>query len=239
MAIPSPKSTKSNPTLPDHSLSYSLFYRYAAFILFAKEVDTPSYDEIQELYLTPAGKSYKDEFRTFANHWKSSCRKATSEDLEFIFSSIKEQQPQSTVAAVRSATIKRSGTVAKTLRAPIDGLSRSSDRDKERADQEGKAPVANAFSDIVGTIVTRVVKEQSFIMEFLSLRSTEGSGRSFEEFVALGDNDNWKSMLGEKRPPELDKSLSSAISRAMGALFSWLPDELSTVIEWCRAMDPL
>ena len=166
MAIPSTKST-TQPAFRDHSSSYSYFYRYAAFTLFAKEVDVESYADIQRLYLSPASRTYKEDFQAFVTHLKQSGRKAISEDLEFIFSLIKE--PQSTVSAVRSATIKRTGTVAKTLRSPmLDGSSRA-DKEKERAEQEGKLPVSEIFDDIVSSMVLAVTREETFILDFRRL----------------------------------------------------------------------
>src|SRR5271169_4679756 len=123
MSIPSSKS-KSKAIFPDHSTAYSFFYRYTSFVLFAKEVDRESYTSIQQLYLSPAAKLYNENFRAFVTQWKSSGRKAITDDLELIFSMVKE--PQSTVSAVRSASIKRAGSVAKTLRSPMaDGASRA------------------------------------------------------------------------------------------------------------------
>src|SRR6266496_53465 len=151
MSILSSKS-KSKAIFPDHSTAYSYFYRYAGFILFAKEVDLESYTDIRQLYLSPANRSYKEDFRAFVSQCKSSGRKATSDDLELIFSNVKE--PQSTVSAVRSASIKRAGTVAKTLasRSPIaDGLSRA-ERDRERNEQEGKLLVGEIFSEILAVV---------------------------------------------------------------------------------------
>src|SRR5271155_2989183 len=104
MSIPSSKS-KSKAVFPDHSTSYSYFYRYAGFVLFAKEVDDDSYTDIRQLYLTPAGRSYKEDFRNFVSQWKTSGRRATSDELELIFSMVKDSQ--STASAVRSASIKR------------------------------------------------------------------------------------------------------------------------------------
>jgi exocyst complex component 1 len=238
MSIPSSKSkSKSKAIFPDHSTAYSYFYRYAGFILFAKEVDLESYTDIRQLYLSPASRSYKEDFRTFVSQWKSSARKAISDDLELIFSNVKE--PQSTVSAVRSASIKRAGTVAKTLasRSPItDGLSRA-ERDRERSEQEGKLPVGEVFSEILSVVIPAFVKEQSFIMVFLHLSP---SGKSFEEFVRPGvDKTSWMRDLDKKRSPELDKNAAKEVMAAMEQLLSWLPDELSSIVEWCRTLDAL
>jgi exocyst complex component 1 len=239
MAIPSAKKSKSKPIFPDHTTSYSYFYRYAGFILFAKEVDRTSYQEIRQLYLTPAGKSYKDDFRIFVSQLKSFGRKATSDDLELIFSMVKETQ--STVSAVRSATIKRTGTVAKSLRASpiVDSLSRA-DRDKERNEQEGKQPVGDIFHEILAAIVPAAVKEQSFVMNFLHLsRSAVSGNKSFEEFVSLADKTGWMRSLESRRPPELDKSAAKETHDVMEDLLAWLPDEIASTIEWCRTLDAL
>jgi hypothetical protein len=37
----------------------------------------------------------------------------------------------------------------------------------------------------------------------------------------------------------LDKNASKDVMDAMEALLSWLPDELTLLVEWCRNMDAL
>src|SRR5579859_5162512 len=238
MAIPSAKKSKSKPSFPDHTTSYSYFYRYAGFILFAKEVNQELYKDIQELYLSPASKSYKEDFQSYVSQCKSFGRKATADDLEFIFSMVKE--PQSTVSAVRSATIKRTGTVAKTLRSPlIDGIGRS-EKDREAKEQEGKIPVGEIFQEIVSAIVQATVQEQSFVMEFLHLSPAASSGKgSYEDFVATGDKTSWQKSLNTKRPADLNKNSAKDTMHVMEQLLFWLPEELSSVTEWCRTSDAL
>lgn len=236
MSIPSSKS-KSNPSFPDHSTAYSYFYRYAGFILFAKEVDLQSYTDIQQLYLSPANRSYKEDFRAFVSQWKPSARKAISDDLELIFSNVKESQ--SSASTVRSASIKRAGSVAKTFasRSPIgDGLSRA-ERDRERNEQEGKLPVGEVFSEILSVVIPAFVKEQYFIVEFLHLSPR---GKSFEKLISVGVDKTCRLQnLDKKRSPELDKNAAKEIMSAMEQLLSWLPDELSSIVEWCRTLDAL
>ena len=238
MDIPSARKTKGKPVFPDHTTSYSYFYRYAAFILFAKEVDHESYLDIRQLYCAPAAKSYREDFRSFVAQWKALGRKATSEDLDFIFSLVKE--PQGAVSAVRSATIKRTGTVAKTLRSPIaDGLLRG-ERERERQEQEGKVPVGEIFSEILSAVVPAATKEQSFAMEFLHLSPSTSTGKcSYETFVARADQGSWMQSLEKKRPTELNKVAARETLHVMEQLLFWLPEELSSIIDWCKAQDIL
>jgi len=238
MAIPSAKKTKAKPVFPDHTTSYSYFYRYAALVLFAKEVNQDSYLDIRQLYLSPASKSYKEDFRIFVAQWKTIGRKATSEDHEFIFSLVKEHQ--GAVSAVRSATIRRTGTVAKTLRSPMsDGLLRG-EKERERQEQEGKIPVGEIFAAILSAIVPAATKEQSFAMEFLHLSPSISCGKcTYEEFLKRPDPVAWTQSLEKKRPQELNKIAAKETLEAMEQLLSWLPDELSSLIDWCKTLDTL
>jgi len=196
------------------------------------------YKDIQELYLSPASKSYKEDFQSYVSQWKSLGRKATADDLEFIFSMVKE--PQSTVSAVRSATIKRTGTVAKTLRTPlIDGIGRS-EKDRERNEQEGRLPVSQIFDEILSATVQAIVQEQSFAMEFLHLPPAASSGKgSYEDFITTGNKAAWQKSIATKRPAELNKTAARDKMHAMEQLLFLLPEELSSVIEWCRTSDAL
>ena len=238
MAIPSGRKSKSRPVFPDHTTAYSYFYRYAGFILFAKEVDLDNYLDLQQLYLSPANKSYKDDFRTFVAQWKASGRKATSDDLEVIFSFVKE--PQGAVSTVRSATIKRTGTVAKSLRSPMaDGVSRA-EKERERKEQEGKLHVGEIFDEILSEIIPALVKEQTFLLEFLHLSPAVVAGKvTFEEFLAKSDKTRWVESLDKKRPVALDKTAAQETMHVMEQLLSWLPEELSSIVEWSRTMDAM
>jgi hypothetical protein len=162
-------------------------------------------------------------------------RKATYDELELIFSTFKDTQ--STASAVRSVSIKRAGTVAKTLRSPMnDGLSRA-ERERERLEQEGKTPAGEILGEILEVFIPAMIKEQSFIAGFLHLSPNP---KSFEEFVAPGvDKSSWLRNLDKKRPPELDKNASKETMNTMDQLLSWLPDELSSIVEWCRTLDAL
>jgi len=74
-------------------------------------------------------------------------------------------------------------------------------------------------------------------MEFLHLSP---GGKSFEEFIAPGvDKTSWMRNLDKKRSPELDKNAAKEVMTAMEQLLSWLPDELSSIVEWCRTLDAL
>jgi hypothetical protein len=46
-------------------------------------------------------------------------------------------------------------------------------------------------------------------------------------------------MLDQKRPVELDKTAAKDTLHVMEQLLFWLPEELSTVIEWCRTSDSM
>jgi hypothetical protein len=150
------------------------------------------------------------------------------------------KEPQSTVSAVRSATIKRTGTVAKTLRTPlIEGIGRS-EKERERNEQEGKIPVGEIFEQIVSAIVLAAAQEQSFVMEFLHLSPAASSGKgSYEDFITTGDKTSWKRSLDTKRPADLTKNSAKDTMHVMEQLLFWLPEELSSVIEWCRTSDAL
>ena len=140
------------------------------------------------------------------------------------------------LSAVRSASIKRTGT--KILRSPMmdDGPSRA-EKDRERNEQEGKLPVGDIFCEILSTAIPAFTKEQSFIMEYLHL--SPSAKHTYEQFLSTTDKMKWMVNLDKKRPPELDKAASKEVMNAMEQMLSWLPDELSALVEWCRTQDAL
>jgi hypothetical protein len=45
--------------------------------------------------------------------------------------------------------------------------------------------------------------------------------------------------LDKKRPVALDKTAAQETMHVMEQLLSWLPEELSSIVEWCRTMDAM
>ena len=84
-----------------------------------------------------------------------------------------------------------------------------------------------------------LIKEQSFVVQFLQLSSTADRKASFEKFISTGDKTSWMQTLDQKRPVELDKTAAKDTLHVMEQLLFWLPEELSTVIEWCRTSDSM
>ena len=97
--------------------------------------------------------------------------------------------------------------------------------------------MGEVVSEILSVVIPSFVKEQSFIREFLHLSPR---GKSFEEFIGPGvDKTSMMRNLDVKRSPEMDKNAANEIMVAMEQLLSWLPDEMSSIVEWCRTLDAL
>ena len=98
-------------------------------------------------------------------------------------------------------------------------------------------PVGDIFCEILSIAIPAFTKEQSFIMEFLHL--SPSAKHTYEQFLSTTDKMKWMVNLDKKRPPELDKAASKEVMNAMEQMLSWLPDELSALVEWCRTQDAL
>jgi hypothetical protein len=120
-----------------------------------------------------------------------------------------------------------------------DGVGRA-EKERERKEQEGKLPVGEIFDEILSEIIPAFVKEQTFLLEFLHLSPAVVAGKvTFEEHLAKSDKTRWVESLDKKRPVALDKTAAQETMHVMEQLLSWLPEELSSIVEWCRTMDAM
>jgi hypothetical protein len=88
-------------------------------------------------------------------------------------------------------------------------------------------------------VMTALIREQSFVLQFLQLSPPADGKVSYEKFISTADKTGWLLTLDQKRPVELDKNSAKDTLHVMEQLLYWLPEELSNIIEWCRTFDAM
>lgn len=132
--------------------------------------------------------------------------------------------------------MKRSATLAKSLRSPLGDSSGKSDKDKS---QDGKPPGAECFAGFLDEIIPLVAAEQNFLSEFFHITSST-QAMSFIELAQSGDpNERQLSDLNRRRVPEQDKAVARMLFEAMGDIFGSLGNEMQVLVAHITSGDPL
>lgn len=232
-----PGKAKLNPR--NHELAHSVLWRYSALMLFSREVDRAEWEELMRSYETVAKPLYKEEYTDFVLPWKRMAREVTGDESELLFTSQIEKQTESRAAGVgRKLTVKRSGTLGKSLRSsPIlgDNASRAS-IDKV---QSGKLYRYEVFGGILEELIPIISMEQNFVVEFFHVTSLEQF--DFPDMVMASLPEERRG--GDLKRPKImdpDRDMARRVYQTMEEMFSFLPGELEDLlVKWALSADPL
>ncbi|QSL65771.1 hypothetical protein MERGE_000049 [Pneumocystis wakefieldiae] len=225
----SPNLKVLRPHLVSHTSTYMSFYRYQNFMLYAKKISHSMFSIFQECYIKYTREFYNNNFDKFFNIWKTIIKKVSSEENEFLFTSIKETSQG--MINIKTGNIKRSVTTFKTYRAPIV------DSWKEE-NQEAKVTASEAFFCLIKEIVTAITQEQNFITSFFHLASAKK--QDYTELVSWNNNqDDISDVLRKKRPLESNRSIAKSVLNMMSKIMNFLHDNLPAFGEFCCKSDPM
>lgn len=160
-------------------------------------------------------------------------RRATAEDSEITFAA-EEKEEKSVTSTVRTLTVKRSQTLAKSLRSPGDGYEK---RSKDRA-QQGKIYWNEAYTGALNQMFPLILREQNFVTDLFHLSSNGPA--DFAEFVS--QYEPGKRNLGDltgKRLPDTDKTKVRQLFDIMTGIFEFWIQDLQTLVDWAIRADPL
>lgn len=220
----------------NHDLSRDMLWKYGPLMLFAREVDRPEWEELMKTYESVARPLYQDEFRDAVFAWKRTARKAAGDENDILFTSQLEKQGEGIATTARKLTVKRSQTLAKTLRAPIGDNSSKSGLDKTGSD--GKLPPYEVFGGVLEEILPIVSMEQNFMVKFFHITSLEQY--DFPEAVAAAPPDERRG--GDLRRPrvmEPNRDLAKQVVQSMEEVYSFFPGDLQSLVDWGLQSDPL
>lgn len=219
----------SRPRMVGHEKAYEALWKFAGLIAFARDVDGDEYVELRKLYENPAKQIIQDEIRDHVAAWKKITKALTPEEQEtLVFTTPeKEELVSSGLSAARKLTVKKSIARIRTGGGSFAGGERPS---------QGIVDANEAFSGAFGEIYPLVCKEQNFIVEFFHLSSRNAS--DFAEFISKGTPETRKlGGIGGMRAVEPDKLKARLIYESMGQVFSFLMQELQSMVEWATSGD--
>lgn len=209
--------------------AYQNLWRFAGLIAFVRDVDGDDYVEIRKLYEKPAKQMIQDEIRDHVAAWKKITKKPTPEEQEMLVFNApeKEESVTSSLSAARKLTVKKSIARIRTGGGSFAGGERPS---------TGIINAYEAFAGAFGEIYQLVFKQQNFIVEFFHLSSRNTS--DFVEFISNGTPETRRlGDLGGIRAVEPDKLKAKLIFEFMSQIFSFLMQELQSMVEWATLGD--
>lgn len=220
----------------NHDLAREVLWKYSPLMLFAREVDRPEWEELIKTYESAARPLYQDEFRDAVFAWKRTARKPGGDESDILFTSQIEKQGEGIATTARKLTVKRSQTLAKTLRSPIGDNNSKTGLDK--AGSDGKLPPYEVFSGVLDEMLPIVSMEQNFVVKFFHVTSLEQY--DFPEAVAAAPPDERRG--GDLRRPrvmEPNRDLAKQVVQSMEEIYSFFPGDVQSLVDWTLQSDPL
>lgn len=215
-----------------HDVGRNELWMLSPVILFAKEIDRASWDEMIRMYQSQAGPVYQDEIRDNILSWKRFARKPTGDEQDLLFTA-QEKENENIATAARKLTVKRSQTLARGLRAASGDKESKADKA-----QSGKLYAFDVFSKVLDDIGPVLLTEQNFITDFFHATSTDDV--DFPEAVrAALPEDRRATNLWVRKQFEADRTMAKRVAEVMEDIFSFWPIEIQNLVEWAVKSDPL
>lgn len=232
LAVEGALSKKVDPA--HHDVGRELLWRFSPLVLYAREVDLEGWNRCLQAYQERNLPLYKFRFKDILDSWKRNARKPTGEEAELLFTAEIERQQEGTMATARKLTVKRSQTLARTLRSPLGEGSKTS-LDKI---SDGRNIPYEVFAGIMDDLIPLVEIEQNFIVDFFHATTLEKD--DFPDLVAATKpRDRRGGDLKRHRLMEPDRELARRVTRAMEATFSFLEQDLQNTVDWVLSQDAL
>ncbi|KAF2842034.1 hypothetical protein M501DRAFT_1008096 [Patellaria atrata CBS 101060] len=215
-----------------HDVARNELWKYSPLLLFAKEISMPSWEALVKMYQVRAKPLYKEEFSDDTLAWKKQARKPTGEEQELLFTS-QEKETEGMATTARKLTVKRSQTLAKSLR------SGSSDKPGSRSKGEkGKLQHFESFTGALEEMSPLIFIEQNFIVDFFHASSGESIDFS-DAVLAAAPGARKGTNLHARKLFETDRDMAKKVMEIMDDMFSFWAGDLQSMIEWALNADQL
>ncbi|KAF2171210.1 hypothetical protein M409DRAFT_50678 [Zasmidium cellare ATCC 36951] len=211
-------------------------WMYSPLILFMKEVNLPAWQTSLRTYYTQAGLLYGEPFKENLANWRRTARASTGDETEILFTTQEKEDPSgnSAISTARKLTVKRSQTLAKTLRNASGGEKHQATEHK----QPGAMMRAQAFAGAVNEMAPLISREQNFLVDLFHAHSLDNE--ELMELVQAAPPAARKAVsLSEKKPTDPDRKMAGLVNATMGEIFNFFARELDTLVNWSTSDDPV
>lgn len=211
---------------------------YSPLVLFTKEINMPAWQTILRIYHTRAKILYTETFKENISGWKRVARKPTGDEAELLFTHIEKEAAEAGGSGLgstaRKMTIKRSHTLAKSLR--------SGSGDKKSAIESrnhGSSLMAcEVFAGAMDEMAPLISQEQNFVIDYFHATSLETS--DFVDVVTSTPPERRRGTnLLAPKPMDPDREMARRVTGVMDEVFSFFTQEMSTLLDWAVSADPI
>lgn len=218
----------------NHEVGRDILWMYGPLILYAHDVDLENWNLILQIYQDKCHPIYKTEFKDATEAWKKNARRVTGEESELLFTSQQDKKEDGLATTARKLTVKRSQTLARSLRSPLGEGSKS----VAEKTPDGRALPYEVFSGVIDDLLPLVEMEQNFIVDFFHATTLEQA--DFPDLVVASRPMNRRGGdLKRHRLMEPDRELARRVTKAMESIFVFLETSLQQLMDWALMMDPL
>lgn len=220
----------------NHEAGRDILWMYSPLVLYARDVDLDNWNRTLQIYQERTSPIYKAEFKEAMEAWKKNARKMTGDESEILFTSQQEKKEEGLATTARKLTVKRSQTLARSLRSPLG--SEGSRANLAEKTPDGRSLPFEVYAGVLDDLLPLVEMEQNFIVDFFHASTLEQS--DFPDLVAASrPRDRRGGDLKRHRLMEPDRELARRVTRAMEVIFQFLESNLQQLMDWVLGMDPL
>ncbi|TVY36997.1 Exocyst complex component [Lachnellula subtilissima] len=219
----------------NHDLSRNMLWKYSPLMLFSREVDRLEWEDLIKTYEMICRPLYQDEFRDVVFAWKRVGRKPSGDEGDILFTSQIEKQTEGIATTARKLTVKRSQTLAKSLRSPIGDSNAKTSLDRS---SDGRLQPYEVFAGVLDEMIPTMSMEQNFVVEFFHVTSLEQ--HDFPDAVAAAPPD--RRLGGDLRRPRVmdpNRDLARLVVQSMEEVFAFFPADMQALVDWTIQADPL
>ncbi|KAB5542977.1 exocyst complex component Sec3-domain-containing protein [Coniochaeta sp. 2T2.1] len=232
-SLEGPLAKKLDPT--NFDIGRSLLWQYHALVLYTRDMDPANWDRIIQTYQGKSSPVYSDQIKNVLSNMKNNARKPGGDESELLFTSLQEKKEEGIATTARKLTVKRSQTLARTLRSPLGEGSRTNLVEKSST---GRQLAYEVLANALDELLPLVEMEQNFIVDFFHATSLEQA--DFPDVVATSrPKDRRGNDLRRHRLMEPNREIARRVTKAMEVIFVFLEKELTMLQEWVLSQDPL
>lgn len=228
-------SSRNGPSA--HEAGRAELWPYSPLMLFVKEISPATWKDLLKIYRDRARGIYQDETRESITEWKKRSRKIGLDDNDILFTS-QEKEVESTglaSTAARKMTIKRSGTLARSLRQASHKERTGSSMPKG---QDANQLPYEVFAGVLADSVPIISTEQNFVTDFF-----HASGLENMDFVDAVNAERPSQRQGTdlfaRRMNDPDRSMADTVRQTVENIFAAWSIETQALLEWALGQHQL
>lgn len=211
-------------------------WMYSPLILFAKEVNVPAWKTLMRMYHSRVQTLYRDAFVENLANWKKTARASTGDEMDILFTAQEKEDPAGggLTSTARKLTVKRSQTLAKTLRG-ASGLEKHHAPEQK---QPGAVIRSAAFGRAMNEMAPLISQEQNFFVDVFHATSLE-SDDFIDAVNAARPTARFGTNVMDRKPTEPNQDIAKEVTNAMVQIFGVFTDEIGKLADWAVSEDPI